>query len=197
MNPSANTVNVSLITPAQNAKWIELAAREPFRVFFPAATLAGILGVALWPLNLLGFTSFYPGQLHAHIMAFGMFGGFIFGFLGTAMPRMLSARPLRVFETGPLLLLHILMVSEYAIGNLRFGNAAFLTLLGFFLACMALRIPERKDVPPPGFMLVALSLACAGVGAALGLKAVDNESPSLYGNLQPLLSYQGFVLFPI
>src|SRR5436190_1980529 len=97
---------------------IELLAREPFRLFFPAATLAGIIGVSLWPLNLLGWTSEYPGQIHARIMTHGLFGGFIFGFLGTAMPRMLSARPLRIFETLPLLLLHILAVIAYAFGKL-------------------------------------------------------------------------------
>src|ERR1043165_5313341 len=72
--------------------------KEPFRVFFPAGVLAGITGVALWPLYFWGVTQFYPGQLHARIMACGLFGGFIFGFLGTAMPRMLSANPLRVAE---------------------------------------------------------------------------------------------------
>ncbi|HEX9256014.1 MAG TPA: NnrS family protein, partial [Candidatus Angelobacter sp.] len=64
--------------------------REPFRVFFPEGVFAGILGVALWPLYFTGVSSFYPGQAHARIMAYGLFGGFIFGFLGTAMPRMLS-----------------------------------------------------------------------------------------------------------
>jgi len=64
-------------------------AREPFRIFFPAAILAGIAGVSLWPLYFLHVTETYPGVSHARIMACGFFGGFIFGFLGTAMPRML------------------------------------------------------------------------------------------------------------
>src|ERR1043165_5968888 len=82
---------------------LQLLAREPFRLFFPAATLAGIIGVALWPMHLLGWGANYPGQSHARIMAHGLFGGFIFGFLGTAMPRMLSAQALRGFETGAFL----------------------------------------------------------------------------------------------
>ena len=64
--------------------------REPFRIFFPEGVFAGILGVALWPLYFTGVTGFYPGQAHARIMAYGLFGGFIFGFLGTAMPRKAS-----------------------------------------------------------------------------------------------------------
>src|ERR1051325_2550562 len=67
--------------------------REPFRIFFPAGVLAGIVGVALWPLYFTNVLELYPGLGHARIMACGLFGGFIIGFLGTAMPRMLSAKP--------------------------------------------------------------------------------------------------------
>src|SRR5262245_10921453 len=52
--------------------------REPFRIFFPAGVLSGIVGVSLWPLYFLKLTSLYPGQSHARIMAYGLFGGFIF-----------------------------------------------------------------------------------------------------------------------
>src|SRR5689334_13300750 len=68
---------------------------EPLHIFFPAGVLAGIIGVALWPLYFWGVTQFYPGQTHPRIMTYGLFGGFIVGILGTAMPRMLSANPLR------------------------------------------------------------------------------------------------------
>ena len=35
--------------------------KEPFRLFFPAGVLAGIVGVALWPMHFGGVVSFYPG----------------------------------------------------------------------------------------------------------------------------------------
>src|SRR5205823_6219594 len=54
----------------------------------------------------------------------------------------------------------------------------------------------REDTPPPGFILVGLSLACAAAGAALSLFEV-NESTVFRDSLQRLLTYQGFVLFPI
>src|SRR3954468_5414429 len=104
-------------SPNKKTYRIQNVWREPFRLFFPAATLAGIVGVALWPLHLLGLTPIYPGQFHARIMAHGLFGGFIFGFLATAMPRMLSARALRGSETVGLLSLHVMMVAAYAVGN--------------------------------------------------------------------------------
>jgi uncharacterized protein involved in response to NO len=51
--------------------------------------LARIVGVSLWPLYLGGLTKSYPGPAHARIMAYGLFGSFSFGFLGTALPRLL------------------------------------------------------------------------------------------------------------
>lgn len=172
-------------------------AAEPFRLFFPAATLAGIVGVAMWPLHLLGFLATYPGQLHARVMAHGMFGGFIFGFLGTAMPRMLSARPLTAPETFTMLCMHFIAVAAYASGNLPAGNALFLVLIAGFVGIMAPRFRARQDLPPPGFILVGLSFACAVTGAALSFVDGNEETAATYATLQKLFSYQGFILLPI
>jgi uncharacterized protein involved in response to NO len=161
------------------------------------ATLAGIVGVALWPLHLLGFQASYPGQIHARIMAHGLFGGFILGFLGTAMPRMLSAKPLRVPEAAVVLLLHLGTVIAYATGYLRGGNALFLSAVLVFVCLMVLRLRDRKDLPPPGFVLVALSIACAAAGALLGATESGDEVSPYRIALQRLFTYQGFILFPI
>ncbi len=186
-------------TPKPNlpASWsLEMLAREPFRVFFPAATLAGILGVALWPLHLTGVMATYPGQFHARIMAHGLFGGFIFGFLGTAMPRILSAKQFRPIETFSLLGIHLAMVAAYLANQLQCGNGLFLLLIAGFACCMFPRLLQRKDVPPPGFVLVAASLFCSAAGAALTLFE-DPENRATLLNLEHLLTYQGFILFPI
>lgn len=50
---------------------LTVAAQEPFRLFFPQATLAGIVGVLLWPLHFWHVTEFYPGVAHVRIMVFG------------------------------------------------------------------------------------------------------------------------------
>ena len=86
--------------------------REPFRIFFPMGVIAGIIGVALWPLHFANVLELYPGLGHARIMAYGLFGAFIFSFLGTAMPRMLSAQPLHAFQVMPLVGVHAAMVSS-------------------------------------------------------------------------------------
>ena len=49
--------------------------KEPFH-FFPGGALAGILGVSLWPLHFGGLVNLYPGQAHARIMIYGLFGPF-------------------------------------------------------------------------------------------------------------------------
>ncbi|HVV00418.1 MAG TPA: NnrS family protein, partial [Verrucomicrobiae bacterium] len=103
--------------------------REPFRVFFPAGVLSGILGVALWPLYFTGCVRLYPGPAHAHIMAFGLFGAFILGFLGTALPRLLSAQPLGIGKVALLLALHLAMVASYAAQSFIWGDSIFLILL--------------------------------------------------------------------
>ena len=82
------------MTP-QRPSFLSLCPAEPFRIFFPPATLLGISGVSLWPLFFSGLHPFYPGPMHARLMIKGFLAGFVIGFLGTALPRLLSAPPLR------------------------------------------------------------------------------------------------------
>src|SRR6187402_2690292 len=88
--------------------FLSLCPAEPFRVLFPLATLLGISGVSLWPLYFSGLHKFYPGQMHARLMIEGFLAGFVLGFLGTALPRLLSAPPLRRGESWTLVALYLL-----------------------------------------------------------------------------------------
>src|SRR6266571_7667535 len=126
---------------------LEDLGREPFRIFFPEGVFAGILGVTLWPLYFTGVTSFYPGQAHARIMAYGLFGGFIFGFLGTAMPRLLSLPPLGTRNVLLLLALHLTMVLAFAAQKILWGDVLFLSVLLLFLALILRRLSRRQDTP--------------------------------------------------
>jgi uncharacterized protein involved in response to NO len=191
-----NAVSTISVPPSRRISSALLGA-EPFRLFFPAGTLAGLAGVALWPLYFAGALESYPGQSHAHIMANGLFGSFILGFLGTAMPRMLSVPRFSFRETLALLLLQCGAVMCYAMGQLAWGHALFLLLLLSFIACVAVRVPRRQDIPPPGFVLVAMALACVIAGTTLALIGSFRELEPQTTALQRLLSYQGFVLLPI
>lgn len=166
-------------------------------MFFPLALAAGIAGVSLWPLHFWGAFLNYPGQIHARIMAYGFFGGFIFGFLGTAMPRMLSANPLTRVEVAGLVLSYLSMLAAFLTGEVALGDGLMvLSLLGF-LGCMGFRARQRKDTPPPGFVLVGLSALSVMGGASLAVLENYREIDLFWVNLQRLLSYQGFVLLPI
>ena len=65
--------------------------QEPFRIFFPTGAILGLVGVSLWVLYYLGANVPYPNVAHARLMIEGMMASFIFGFLGTAGPRLTSA----------------------------------------------------------------------------------------------------------
>jgi len=174
------------------------SGEEPFRVFFPAAVLAGMVGTAVWPLHFGGLLELYPGQAHARLMVYGLFGGFILGFLGTAMPRMLSAPALGTVKVMVLLGLHLSMVGVLGIGRTGWGDHLYLMLLLTFVAVLSWSARRRRDTPPPGFVLVGLAILCAIGGTALAV--AQHYDPELAGDwvvLQRLLSYQGFVLLPI
>ena len=172
--------------------------REPFRIFFPEGVLSGILGVSLWPLHFAKLINLYPGQSHARIMAYGLFGGFIFGFLGTAMPRLLSAPPLGTRNVLLLFAMHFSMIVAFALQKLFIGDLLLFSMLLLFISLMALRLRHRKDAPPPGFILVGLSFLCVLTGAIIALFEPSMEEAGAYWiPLQQRLTYQGFVLLPI
>jgi uncharacterized protein involved in response to NO len=184
------------VTEKQSIDFGRFAA-EPFRVFFPLGVLAAVVGVALWPLHLWGVISWYPGQIHARLMANGFFGGFIIGFLGTAMPRMLSTRPLKSLETGLLAILHLALVAFYSVGATVTGDALMLCLVLAFATYMLPRALRRRDIPPPGFILVALGVVSVVAGTILSILQRYAELDLSWIGLQRLLSFQGFILFPI
>jgi uncharacterized protein involved in response to NO len=182
---------------AARRRKIAAFAKEPFRIFFPLATLAGMAGVALWPLHFANIVAWYPGQLHARIMAFGLFGGFILGFLGTAMPRMLSASPLQPIECGMIAMMYSAMVLLYLMGYATGGDGAWLAVITLFAIFMSRRLGQRKDMPPPGFIMVGLAFVCVAAGSIISIASAWRELDFAWLSLQKLLSYQGFILLPI
>jgi uncharacterized protein involved in response to NO len=130
-------------------------------------------------------------------MAYGFFGAFIFGFLGTALPRMLSARGFGFGNVVGLLALYAGMVAAFSVGKILWGDLLLLVLLLFFLGLAATRAAARKDTPPPGFVLVGLAWLSVLTGAVLAVVQSRMEQPLFWVNLQRLLSSQGFVLLPI
>ncbi len=176
---------------------IAVCWEEPFRVFFPLGLLFGSIGVLLWPLFFFGASSTWPSTAHARLMVEGMMACFVFGFLGTAGPRLMSVPH---FSRGEVLWLEALL-SGAATAHLWGWHAAadtsFLLALLLFAASLARRFRQREDSPPPNFALVGLGLLNGIVGAALiTFCEWTGSAPTLYRLGNSFLNI-GFVLLPI
>jgi len=185
--------------PGTTGGWVSFADlhREPFRLFFPFATLAGLIGVGLWPVMLLGWTENYPGPSHARLMVQGFFGGFILGFMGTAMPRLVGVSPFSAREAFSLLALFLGNIGVNALGMNVAGDLFFAGELVFLFSLLKRRCHAGRDLPPPSFVLVGLSFASALAGTALHLAGRRWELSQPFELLARLLSYHGFVLLAV
>ena len=170
---------------------------EPFRIFFPLGLFLGVLGVALWPFYVCHAITFYPANAHVRLMIEGMMGSFIIGFLSTAGPRLLDAKPLRTPETSTLLILQIASAVLHLTQNQTRGDIIFLVLLVSFLGMMGTRARSCEDWPPPHFVLVLFGLfnAIAGIFLLIAAKSITNGA--FANQLGALMLNEGFVLFPI
>lgn len=171
--------------------------REPFRIFFPVAVLAGLIGVSLWPLVLGGWMTDYPGVRHARLMVQGFFGGFIFGFLGTSLPRFLEVRPLAAWEAFPLLGIFVTSVITHTAGATNLGDGLFVVQVLGLGTMLAGRWNVRLELPPPGFVLVAVGFACALAGIGISALRLNPETFPVTDLLAKLLGYHAFLLLCI
>jgi len=170
---------------------------EPFRILFPLGLFFGVLGVALWPLYVWHAISFNPANAHVRLMVEGLMGSFIFGFLGTAGPRLLDAKPLRALETLTLFVLQIASAILHLAQNQAAGDIIFLLLLISFLGMMGTRARSCEDWPPPHFALVLFGLFNAIAGIFLVIAAKSMTDGAFANQLGALMLNEGFVLFPI
>jgi NnrS protein len=123
--------------------------------------------VSLWLFFYLGAGIPYPNIAHARLMIEGFMASFIFGFLGTAGPRITSTPHFSLFEVAMIFTLDLLAAGAHTGGAHRFGDICFLLCLVLFARAMAKRFRQRKDSPPPNFVLVALGLLSGIAGATL------------------------------
>ena len=178
----------------------QLCAAEPFRIFFPLALVVSLVAVMLWPAiswEWITFTKVLPKELHGRLLVQGFVGGFAFGFLGTAMPNVLASRKFTGLEVVVLLVLYLAMIGCHLSQKLSWGDGFFLAMLVVFGMGLVWRFAKRKDLPPPGFVLVAGGLLCAMVGTALLLTGQSGTADPAGPQLGRLLLYEGFLLLPV
>jgi uncharacterized protein involved in response to NO len=182
--------------PAQQAFGGKIFYQEPFRIFFPAGILLGLVGVSLWPLYYAGFIAAYPATAHARLMVEGFMASFIMGFLGTAGPRITSTSSFTRKEVVALLTLNLLAAGQHFSDSHRAGDALFVCCIGLFIFSIGKRFIRRKDSPPPNFALVALGLVSGIIGAALVAYSETAQYSRAYQFGSALLN-EAFVLLPV
>lgn len=113
------------------------------------------------------------------------------------MPRMLDAPPLRAGEVSYMVGMLCLVGGSHFLGHSVTGDSLFLLLLLSFPLIMRSRFVARKDVPPPGFLLVGLGWMSAVVGTSILLLFPFITLDAFWYSLANLLLFQGFLMFPI
>jgi uncharacterized protein involved in response to NO len=180
-------------------KAFALSSEEPFRVFFPLGLILGVAGVTLWPLYVWQIIHYYPSTTHVRLMIEGFMGSFIVGFLGTAGPRLLEAKPFRAPEISTLIVLQFSSGLLHLARRQTAGDFLFEGVLLVFLGLILTRIRSRVEevLPPPSFILVLFGYGCAILGVALILTAPIMSNGVVANQLGSLLLNEGFVLLPI
>jgi len=175
---------------------LQMVADEPYRIFFPVALLAGVIGVMLWPLFYWQQLSYYPLYSHARLMIEGFVGGFAIGFLTTALPKMLNAKPLRLWQVLLLLTLFLSFCTVHILGHVRTGDGLFAMTMSMTVFLILVRLFKGNAVPPPGMVLAGLGLLCGILGSAWS--ALFGFTGDLHWALfMQRLLYQAFILFPL
>jgi uncharacterized protein involved in response to NO len=182
---------------SRRSSFLSLCLAEPFRIFFPLATLLGLSGVSLWPLFFSGLHKFYPGQMHARLMIEGFLAGFVIGFLGTALPRLLSAPALRRGELWPLVGLYLAAAGLHIAHRHGAGDLVYIALMLALGVCMIARVRRRAELPPPGFVLVGLGFLSGIVGPVLWLCGAQGWVSGAVAMFGANLLNQAFVLLPL
>lgn len=178
------------------ARSFQQICQEPFRIFFPAGVILGLAGVSLWVAFYLGAGTPYPNIAHARLMVEGFMASFIFGFLGTAGPRLTSAPAFSLPELGAVFTLDLVAAGLHMGEAHRAGDICFTACLLMFAWALARRFRQRKDSPPPNLVLVALGLISGIIGCAL-VAATEGALYSRTYQFASALLNQGFVLLPI
>ena len=188
------------VEPASPGWWALTSAGEPFRLLFPLGSAIGIVGVTLWPLFVWNVIAVYPGPFHARVMIEGFLTAFVIGFLGTALPRLLGVPRLTGVETLGFATALVAITLLHVTGRTLAGDSVFLLTILALIALLGIRaLRFRRDVPPPGFVLVLLGLCCALTGSASQILALrpNLDLPGWAAPLGRLLLLQGYLLFPI
>jgi hypothetical protein len=171
---------------------------EPYRILFPLGILGAVIGMGIWiPHSIWAEVFAYPGQSHAMIQIRGFLLSFVFGFLGTMLPKVLGVPPLGSlqFLVFPLGLTGVIICS--LADRLLEVQVLHLILLVNFAAFIAMRWRKRQGNPPVFFVFIAAAMAADMTGTALRIAGLSGYGTAQAFRLGALLQYQAFPLLLI
>lgn len=169
---------------------------EPYRIFFLLGSLWGVLGVLLWPLYYEKILPYYPWIAHARIMIQGFTGAFVFGFLGTALPKTMEVPHLKKWHLITLITLHSASVIFQLSNRVLWGDFCFLVAITFFGSTMALRyFKHAQERLSSSWILALFGLLSAFLSTLLPILQSYKVS-EFQVQLYNLLLYQGFLIYP-
>lgn len=174
---------------------LKAACAEPYRVLFPLGFLGAAVGLGVWiPFYLWPHLFGYPGQSHAVLQIQGFLLCFVFGFLGTMLPKVHGVAPL-----GPVQFLAfpvgLTALMAAALANLPVTTQIIhLALLANFVVFMLRRWPERRGNPPSFFVFIAVALLADLIGTVLRIASLTGYASGQVFRFSGLLQYQAFPL---
>ncbi len=166
-------------------------------MFFPLGTLAGVVGVLLWPFHHAGLLADHPGVSHPRLMAHGFLGSFILGFLATAVPRFLGTPRLGDGTVGLMLAGQAAVIALHVAGWTAGGDLAFVGVLLLLLGQLGIRWHRRTELPPPGMVLAAIGVLAGVAGLLIGVLAPADESGAMARVVSGRLMFHTFLLLPV
>ncbi|MCD6023650.1 MAG: NnrS family protein [Fibrobacteria bacterium] len=179
----------------RNPWMLKAACAEPYRVLFPLGLLGAAVGLGVWIPHFFWPESFaYPGQSHATLQIQGFLSCFVFGFLGTMLPKVHGVAPL-----GPVQFLlfpaGLLAMMTAALANAPLvAQWMHLALLANFAVFMLRRWPQRRGNPPSFFVFIAAALLADTTGTLLRLASLAGYVSGPTFRLGALLQFQAFPL---
>ena len=169
-------------------------SNDPYRIFFPAGILLGVMGVSIWPLYYFRVTPGYSGRAHAFVQTDGFLFAFIAGFVLTAIPRFTGTEP--PSRRTQYLLLALVTVCAvafefhfFAAGNLLFVGAYFM-----LIALAIRRFRRRQQDPPDTFSFVGLGLIAGALGSLIDAGVAFDLIAPAWDLLGKRLFTEGMVL---
>lgn len=135
--------------------------QDAYRPLFLSGWIYAMAGVLVWLLASMGWIQTYPVQYHTQWMIGGFLMSFISGFLMTAIPRFLSAKPASPTEIGLSLTSIFLTVCCSA---WRFSLIFLMLSLVLLIVFIFRRKISSKAQPPPFFPFILFALSVATLG---------------------------------